>query len=99
MNMELSSCIAFVCEGRQDRVLHQLKFNNFIMVLSDAQLELLALTLDVEETDTETLVTYFKNVLPGNMNIFMRFVMQKPLERNMALRTQPCAWNMLLSRR
>ena len=89
----------FVIEGARATGLHQLNFRNYAMVLSHSQLELLALTLDVVVTDTETLVTHFKNVLPGNMNIFMRFVMQKPLERNMALRTQPCAWNMLLSRR
>ena len=91
--------MVFVNEGARATGLHQLNIRNYAMILAHSQLELLALTLDVEETDTETLVTYFKNVLPGNMNIFMRFVMQKPLERNMALRTQPCAWNMLLSRR
>lgn len=76
-----------------------MNFNNFFMVLSDSQLELLASTLDVKETNAKALATYFQDTLPGHMNIFMRFVMQRPLKRNMALGTQPCTWNMLLNRR
>ena len=69
------------------------------MILSDSQLELLALTLGIDETNTEALASYFREVLPNSMASFMSHVMREPLRRNMALTTQPCTWNMLLRRR
>ena len=69
------------------------------MVLSDSQLELLALTLNINETNSAALANQFREEFPDRMNIVMSKVMRKPLERNTALDLQPCAWNMLLSRR
>lgn len=76
-----------------------MEFSNFAMVLSDSQLELLALTLKINETNTEALATYFRKELPKKMNRFMGNFMREPLAENKALNTQPCAWNMLLARR
>lgn len=69
------------------------------MVLSDSQVELLALTLEIEETNTSALVHQFREAFPNRMNRFMGQVMRGPLTKNAALQTQPCAWNILLSRR
>ena len=79
--------------------LHLMEFRNFAMVLSDSQLELLALTLDIDETSTEALATYFRNELPNSMNAFMGGWMREPLGWNGALTVHPCTWNMLLRRR
>lgn len=69
------------------------------MVLSHYQLELLALTLDIKGGSGEYLASHFANILPGTMNRLMREVLHDSLEKNTALRRQPCAWNMLLNRR
>lgn len=69
------------------------------MVLSDSQLEILAWTLDVNETNTEALATYFQEEIPIRFILFMEKVMQEPLAKNEALKTQPCTWNMLFRRR
>jgi len=74
-------------------------FLNFAMVLSDSQLELLALTLNINETISAALANQFRKEFPDRMNTFMSHVMREPLGRNTALDLQPCAWNMLLSRR
>lgn len=91
--------VMFVGEGANATGLHSLEFRNFAMVLSDSQVELLALTLEIEGTDTSALVNQFREEFPSRMNRFMGLVMRGPLAKNSALRTQPCAWNMLLSRR
>ena len=88
-----------VLEGAKPTGLHSMQFRNFAMVLSDSQLELLALTIDIDETSTEALATYFRNEIPRTMNAFMGGWMREPLGWNEALTIQPCAWNMLLRRR
>lgn len=86
-------------EGMNATGLHLLEFRKFAMVLSDSQIELLALTLDIQERNTTALANQLRKELPNRMNLFMSHVMRAPLAKNPALRTQPCAWNMLLSRR
>lgn len=72
---------------------------NFAMVLSDSQLELLALTLGITETNKTALAEHFRNELPDRFTAFMSTVMRRPLNGNKVLRAQPCTWNMLLRRR
>lgn len=74
-------------------------FRNFAMILSDSQIELLALTINIDEPSTETLATYFRDEIPQTMNAFMGGWMREPLGQNEALRIKSCAWNMLLRRR
>ena len=88
-----------VLKGANTTGLHSMDFRNFAMVLSDSQLELLALTLNIDETNTAVLANFFREKIPDRMNFFMSKVMRKRLRRNTALDLQPCAWNMLLSRR
>lgn len=76
-----------------------MQFYDFAMVLSDSQVERLALTLGLYENNTEALTTYFKKEIPNRFHRYMTQVMREPLNKNTALRTQPCTWNMLLSRR
>ncbi|CAM9329392.1 unnamed protein product, partial [Laminaria digitata] len=78
--------------------LHLLKFRDFSMVLSYSQLELLARTLGIDETNAKALATYFQEALPDRLSRFMGDVMRRPLKTNKALRLQPCTWNMFLSR-
>ena len=88
-----------VLKGANPTGLHSMDFRNFAMVLSDSQLELLALTLNINETNSTALAHQFREEFPDRMNVFMSHVMREPLGRNSALDLQPCAWNMLLSRR
>ena len=88
-----------VLKGTNPTALHSMDFRNFAMVLPDSQLELFALTLNIDETNTAVLANFFREKIPDRMNFFMSKVMRKRLRRNTALDLQPCAWNMLLSRR
>ena len=91
--------MVFVNEGARATGLHQLNIRNYAMILAHSQLELLALTPDVKRDSAQYLATQFTRVLPSTMNRLMWVVMHDALEMNMALRRQPCAWNMLLNRR
>lgn len=86
-------------QGSKATGLHLLKFRDFSMVLSYSQLEMLASTLGVDETNAKALATYFQEALPDRLSRFMADVMRRPLNTNKALRLQPCTWNMFLSRR
>lgn len=87
-----------VLEGANSTRLHSLEFTNFAMVLSDSQLELLASTLGIYEVNTAKLATHVRKSVPRRINLFMRLLRQT-VGRNTALKTQPCTWNMLFSRR
>lgn len=76
-----------------------MKFYDFALVLSDSQLELLAFMLGVHESSTEALATRVRRELPPSFKWFMGKVMRGPLRKNNTVNVQPCAWNMLLSRR
>lgn len=88
-----------VSEGLQGTSLHPMKFHDFAMVLSDSQLELLAFMLGIHESSTDALATRVQRELPPSFKWFMGKVMRGPLRKNNTVNVQPCAWNMLLSRR
>lgn len=74
-------------------------FDNYAMVLSDVQLELMALKLGVTKPTTEDLAIHFKETFPRLFHAFMTELMGAPFLLNESLKTTPCAWNMLLRRR
>lgn len=65
------------------------------MYLSDSQLRLLGMKLRIDKEDLPTLVDSIQEMYE------IRFLLQRVFrERTMGyIRTQPCAWNMLLRRR
>lgn len=70
------------------------------MVLSGSQLDLLASTLRIHETNTEALAALFQKELPDRFSRLMgKDGLFRPLKMMKALNVQPCTWNMLLSRR
>ena len=76
-----------------------MEFNDYSMVLSDPQLELLASALGLANTSNEAVTTYFRGQLPKRFAQFMNDFMRLPMSGYAALTTHPCAWNMLLRRR
>lgn len=88
-----------VREGVNPFGFHAMEFNDYAMVLSDPQLELLASNLGLADTSHEALTTYFRGQLPKRFASFMNDFMRAPMSKYPALTTHPCAWNMLLRRR
>lgn len=74
-------------------------FDNYALVLSDSQMDLLASKLGIVNPDTEALAVHFKSTFPGRFQSFIGELMREPVWLDEALRTTPCVWNMLLSRR
>lgn len=88
-----------VREGVNPFGFHAMEFNDYAMVLSDPQLELLASNLGLADTSHDALHTYFRGQLPKRFASFMNDFMRAPMSKYPALKTHPCAWNMLLRRR
>lgn len=72
---------------------------DFALVLSDSQVELMAFMLGLHAPSTKALATLIKEELPHSFKWFIGKVMRGPLRKNNTINVQPCAWNMLLSRR
>lgn len=76
-----------------------MEFNDYSMVLSDPQLELLASALGLRDTSNEAVATLIRGQLPKRFAGFMNDMMRTPMSKYEALETHSCAWNMLLRRR
>eukprot|EP00904_Undaria_pinnatifida_P001892 jgi/Undpi1/11703/HiC_scaffold_36.g13998.m1 len=78
--------------------LHSLVFQNYAMVLSNSQVDRLALELGIAEPTGEALVMRFKEMFPERFQGFITNFMREPIRHDELLRTTPCVWNMLLHR-
>lgn len=86
-------------EGANPNGFHVMEFNDYSMVLSDPQLDLLSSLLKVKNANRDEVTETFKGLLPKRFAQFGSDLLRGPMAEYEALKTHACAWNMLLKRR